>query len=559
MTFAIHFDPDDYGLENSPINGHRVAGQTFLRAAALAAAGGMLNCYTPRRAWAEVFTNFVSSVDPRISVRWVRPERPQALKDLGTLFVSTPGIGEEAYRRLRSGPNTWSIVGVTHTLFTYRALEVIVESLGAPMFPWDAIICTSNVARAAVRRAFGSQAEYLRWRLGAGAVVEPQLPVIPLGVHCDDFVHAETERMAARRDLGIGEGEVAALFAGRLTLHSKAHPHAMFVGLETTARDTGARLVLLLAGEFSNEITKQRHFEGIERFCPSVTVRWVPGSDLAAYRSAWRAADFFISLADNFQETFGLTPVEAMAAGLPVVATDWDGYKDTIRDGVTGVRIPTGMPHRNAGDDIAVGYETGLYSYDRYVGVASQYVSLEQPALRERLRQVVLDRDLRRRMGEAGRKLAREEYDWPVIMRRYRSLFDDLRRIRSERGREAGGAIARPTRPNPFEQFAEFATHLLTPATRVVLVAADIEDRLAPMLDDPLFVSLSPMIVRGQPDRLRDIAGILRDAGEITIEDLARQAKNDRTVLLVAYMAKLGLVRFRAPPSERLPARAAAA
>ena len=41
-----------------------------------------------------------------------------------------------------------------------------------------------------------------------------------------------------------------------------------------------------------------------------------------------------MSLADNIQETFGLTPVEAMAAGLPCVMSDWDGYRDTVRDGV---------------------------------------------------------------------------------------------------------------------------------------------------------------------------------------------------------------------------------
>ena len=52
----------------------------------------------------------------------------------------------------------------------------------------------------------------------------------------------------------------------------------------------------------------------------------VPGVSQTAYA----AADIFVSLSDNIQETFGLTPVEAMAAGLPVVASDWDGYRETI-------------------------------------------------------------------------------------------------------------------------------------------------------------------------------------------------------------------------------------
>ena len=40
------------------------------------------------------------------------------------------------------------------------------------------------------------------------------------------------------------------------------------------------------------------------------------------------ASDMFISLADSYQETFGLTPIEAMASELPVVASNWNGYRN---------------------------------------------------------------------------------------------------------------------------------------------------------------------------------------------------------------------------------------
>ena len=54
------------------------------------------------------------------------------------------------------------------------------------------------------------------------------------------------------------------------------------------------------------------------------------------------AADLFVSLADNPQETFGITPLEAMAAELPCLVSDWDGYRDTVTNDV-GCRIPTRM------------------------------------------------------------------------------------------------------------------------------------------------------------------------------------------------------------------------
>ena len=56
--------------------------------------------------------------------------------------------------------------------------------------------------------------------------------------------------------------------------------------------------------------------------------------------SIWSVADIFISFSDNIQETFGLTPVEAMAAGLPSVVTDWDGYRDTVRHGIDQHFVP---------------------------------------------------------------------------------------------------------------------------------------------------------------------------------------------------------------------------
>ena len=46
-----------------------------------------------------------------------------------------------------------------------------------------------------------------------------------------------------------------------------------------------------------------------------------------------------MSLSDNIQETFGLTPLEAMASGIPVIVSDWDGYRSTVRDNKDGFRI----------------------------------------------------------------------------------------------------------------------------------------------------------------------------------------------------------------------------
>ena len=114
----------------------------------------------------------------------------------------------------------------------------------------------------------------------------------------------------------------------------------------------------------------------------------------------WFAADFFISLSDNVQETFGLVPIEAMAAGLPVVVSDWDGYRESVRDGIDGFTVPTWQPGPGAGTDLAQMYASNHLTYDHYIGAASQGVAVDINACAEAFSRLIGDPELRRRMGE---------------------------------------------------------------------------------------------------------------------------------------------------------------
>ena len=57
----------------------------------------------------------------------------------------------------------------------------------------------------------------------------------------------------------------------------------------------------------------------------------------------YRSADLLV--AAPWYEPFGLTPLEAMACGVPVVGTAVGGLTDTVVDGVTGDLVPARDPH----------------------------------------------------------------------------------------------------------------------------------------------------------------------------------------------------------------------
>ncbi len=89
-------------------------------------------------------------------------------------------------------------------------------------------------------------------------------------------------------------------------------------------------------------------------------------------------------------EGFGLVLIEAMAAGVAVIATDVSGIRDVVRDGQTGLLVPARSPR----------------------------------ALAQAIQRMVKDEALRARLVEAGRKDVERRFAWTEVIELYRQLLE---------------------------------------------------------------------------------------------------------------------------------------
>jgi glycosyltransferase involved in cell wall biosynthesis len=493
MTAAIYYHPEAYTTSGPKLMGRNAAGESFLR--------GFLKHSKATEFWAQVqkpehgqhFAQTIKAQGRAEVVKVVDKASLSALREIGTVYFPGPGIGEHAFHRSLAGglgasarnPHTaWSLCGITHTTSSAGAMDALAELITAPVQPWDAVICTSTAVKDNVQRLQQAQVNYLQDRLGIGKIVLPLLPVIPLGIHTQDFEFTEAQKAKARQALGADQNTLVVLYVGRLSFHAKAHPLAMYQALQkaaTAVAKSGQKIVLVECGWHANDFIEKAYQEAARLACPSVQVITLDGRLASARETAWAGADVFCSLSDNIQETFGIVPIEAMAAGLPVVVSDWDGYKDTVRHGVDGFRISTCMPEAGLAPDLALRHALEVDTYDMYCGHNCSLVSVDIEATAQAFVQLFDSAELRQRMGQAGKQRAQQLYDWSAIIALYEVLWKEQTQLRLAAQTADHVAVpphAWPARMDPFFAFESYPTQTLKPTSMLALADASATEAL---------------------------------------------------------------------------------
>jgi glycosyltransferase involved in cell wall biosynthesis len=398
---------------------------------------------------------------------------PTAAPASGVILRGSAKLEDLAWlRRSRSSDAGYSLMGLIHTIAPPAMRQEIAAASVAPVQAWDALICTSPSVQSAMHLMFDDWTAYLADRFGGTMRPKPQLPLIPLGIDSDRFA-AMADRPGARVDfrrrLAAADGDVVVVWVGRLSFFEKAFPQPMMRAVAEAAARQGGRVHLAMAGWFpGGEQDEKDYRAAASAYAPHVAFHVLDGNDRGLVADLWAGADIFISLVDNIQETFGITPIEAMAAGLPVVVSDWDGYRYTVRDQIEGFLIPTlGGPPGGSPRALIDGHALAAKSYQQYVGVIAQHTAVHVGRAADALAALIASPELRASMGAAGRRRVRDFLDWSVVAPQYVELARELTAIRKAARDPSVGE--HPVRGEPFRDFAGFASQTLSPETRVKL------------------------------------------------------------------------------------------
>jgi len=403
-------------VEGGPVIGRKVANSGFLQALLGADPFREYHFFLPDRHSGTALEAFVNAVCPQVAAKVrILPRTALAEHLAASLYHAfhlsdcLTAQGFLAALRNRLAANIFPITGVTHSLSYARYGQSFAQHVWTGVTARDCIVATSRAGADVVREELSALAETFH-------APAAQVAVVPLGIWCRDFDVSMQEGVPS-----VPATKTVFLVPGRISPYSKMDLLPLlraFQRLRQGGVDLGG-VCLVLAGSpdegafLPHTLTNLAANIGLELVlvrCP----------DDATRTALLHRADVVVSLADNPQETFGLTVLEAAAAAKPVIASDYDGYRDLVLHGRTGFLVPT----LDSGEVDDVSLLAPLLYDSAYHLWLAQDVAVDVGELAGQLR-AMLQKSVREEMGRAAREHA-QGFDWSVVIGRYLELWERL-------------------------------------------------------------------------------------------------------------------------------------
>ncbi|MCB1881537.1 MAG: glycogen synthase [Gammaproteobacteria bacterium] len=286
------------------------------------------------------------------------------------------------------------LVITTHSLEPSRPWKREQLGLGYDLSCWiektamemaDCIIAVSNGMKEDVLHYFDVPPERIK--------------VIYNGIDTDEYHPVATQQ--ALQKFGIDPAVPYLLFVGRITRQKG------IIHLVNAIRhlDPDIQVVLCAGAPDTKEIAAEMESGVREIQQQRDHVIWIPEMvDKTTIIELYSHAAVFCC--PSIYEPFGIINLEAMACNTPVVASAVGGIKEIIIHGETGYLVPLDQYHESPFE----AKDPAQFARD----------------LAEPINRLMRDAELRRRMGEAGRKRAVETFSWRAIAQEVKALYQSL-------------------------------------------------------------------------------------------------------------------------------------
>ena len=349
--------------------------------------------------------------------------------------------------------------------------------------------------------------------------------------------------------------DVAVLSFGRLDPFTKMHPTPLFQAMELAQKHLGKTVTmhLLMVGIAPNEQLLREFLNAANMFVPSVRVHWIDGQKEAETRASWFGADIFCSLADNIQETFGLTPVEAMAASLPCIISDWSGYSETGIHGETGFHIPTYMPptETTLGIYFADRHAANIDQYATFIGGVAQTVVVDINQCTSAIVSLARESELRHRMGEAGLERVQSYYAWGKVIEQYAELFVELEKTRQSAAvndkKEKRRTPAMTSIMDPYRVFGHFSSHKIIANLPLVVSDPYWRKTLDALANSPMSLFVEHMLLDQESVYSLIESNDSRQFDIDTVYNMFPDKIRERTFATCCWLMKYGIISADTP------------
>jgi glycosyltransferase involved in cell wall biosynthesis len=393
-----------------------------------------------------------------------KSELPSCLSKIKyTIFFSTgPDLSLLSYLRSQFAKEYFPLCGLTHTISYQDMLELLFfNNMISNLYPFDSIISTSSAQLKAMQNLIKLVIRSFKEEKGWILKFKGRFDQLPLGVNADGY--GKTNKLEARKYLDLPKDKIIILYFGRFSIYDKMDIQPILLVFKDLSIEK-RNIMLLLAGrdtqgkyavkveEMSDDMNLRQHMKLYLN--PSLDKKFL----------LYSASDIFISPSDNIQESFGLTILEAMASGLPVVASDWSGYRDLVIPNETGFLIPTYWADCNRDISLLSRFYQNWQSDHLHL---AQSVSVDVQKMSEYLSLLINNKELRLKFGQNARNRILKKYDWRVLIPEYENLWEKLFRL--SHLHKIKKNKTRIFVPNYFECFSHYATKILDRKTEITI------------------------------------------------------------------------------------------